>query len=601
MKIFLVNPACLDQRITDDDATATPMGIYSIGALMIDKGFDIKIVNLASKSSISLKSKGEPQKVAIDYLLQIAEVEQPDIVGFSVMNANRHSAIDGATALKKRLPNLQIIFGGPAPTFMPQYFFNGCPALDYIVKGEGELTFFELVSCLKKHKHTKNIEPKEIEKIDGLIFRSTSQSLFETQSRGLITDLDLLPHPAKYFAFQHISLSRGCPGTCTFCGSPDFWGTKRVRFHSAKWFVDEMEFLVNRGVVHFFVSDDTFTMKRELVVEVCDLIIDRFISQGIKITWSAISRVDFIDENILLKMRKAGCIQISFGVESGSEKIRKNLGKHFKNETIIKAFKLTAQFGILPRAYFIYGSPEETEETINQSIELMLQIEPLSMVSYMLVLFAGTSLYKNLINSLVNIKNFDPNNIWSQKIEDIAWFEVDPNLNFEQVKSFGKRLREAFYSNVHNFALNVRLVDNKELYPYHADFLSRLAMTFSHGDYSANSKLHGANVKNQDSTARVLYERAISYYPDARAYLGLSMLMQKGRNFNGAVEIIKEALKKIPKIDSKANIFDKQQLTLSMAVSLMNMARFKEALDYLEPFKESDEIKPYISACISRL
>lgn len=238
-----------------------------------------------------------------------------------------------------------------------------------------------------------------------------------------------------------------------------------------------------------------------------------------------------------------------------------------------------------------------------KSVDLIEQIEPLSMVSYMLVIFPGTALYKNIISPK------DETNLWNQPIEDIPWFEVDSNLDFIQVKKFGERLRSSFYSNVQRFALNAALVDKEELYPYHADFLSRLAMTFSHGDYSINARneqlqnsrnISSQNPQNQDNTAKILYERSLEYYPNFRAYLGLAMLMQRTKNFQKAVDIIKEAFKNLPEIDSEEQLSDKRQLVLCMAVSLMNMAQFSDALEYLEPFRNYKDVKPYIDACRSR-
>ncbi|SLM27652.1 putative Fe-S oxidoreductase family protein [Desulfamplus magnetovallimortis] len=586
MRVFLVNPACLDVRITDEDAMAVPIGLFYIGAYLKKNGFDVDIVNLAPLS--------EP----VSSLMKLVEKDKPDIVAFSVLHANRHCAMESASAVKKLNPETVTVFGGPGATFSPYLFLKECPALDYIVKGEGEETFLELVRYLDTASNEQNDEQNDEQNneqnrehraeysIKGLFFRKSlpdstiddSFQMIETLSRPLIADLDNLPHPAEFFDFHHLSLSRGCPGQCNFCGSPAFWGKGRVRFHSVKWFVDEIELLVKRGRTHFFISDDTFTMSKKRVLELCHEITSR----KLFITWQAISRVDFLDSKMLYEMRMAGCIQISFGVESGSEKIRKTLGKPFKNEKIIKAFRDTAAHGIMPRAYFIYGSPGETKKTIKQSIDLIEKIRPLAMISYILVLFPGTALYDKAVD-----KKIVPLDSWIKKCEDIPWFEVDPLLDFHQVKEFGKRLRKGFYSKLHQFVRKIELLDDERLFPFHADFLSRLAMTFSHGEYANHP-----DVLHPEKTAEFLYEKALGYAPDTRAFLGLAMLMQKRRDFPGAVSLLKDGL---------GYFHDDRKLNICMAISLMNMGHFREALSYLEPFAGFEEVIPYINACLERL
>ena len=339
-----------------------------------------------------------------------------------------------------------------------------------------------------------------------------------------------------------------------------------------------MTLLVQRGITHFFVSDDTFTMDKERVLAVCREIIQRKLA----CTWVAISRVDFLDEEILFYMRRAGCIQISFGVESGSETIRKTLGKSFKTQRIVNAFEITRSFGILPRAYIIYGSPGETAGTIQETIDLIEKIKPLSLVSYLLVLFPGTGLYNDLLS-----RGELSADVWHQNIEDIPWFQLDPDLNLEQVTNFGKKIRNTFFSGIQQYALDIELVDNRELYPFHADFLSRLAMTFSHGDYSNHPR-----VKEPLKTAALLYDRALFYAPDARAYLGLGMLHQKLRQFDRAVALMEKAL---------IHFGDDKSLNICMAVSLMNLGRFGDALTFLEQFQTHGDIQPYIVACKSKL
>ncbi len=554
-KIILVNPTCLDERISGEDASVVPIGLFYIAAQLLENDFDTTILNLANIKETS----------PLDHFTSIIKDEKPDVVGFSVTNPNRWNAIDCAKIARKILPNSHIVFGGPAPTFITDHMFEVCPELDYIVTGEGEITFLELLLSLE---NTSNIED-----IQGLVFRK-KEGLFKTPFRNSIEDLDTLTHPSKFFTYQHLAMSRGCPGKCTFCGSPKFWSDKKVRFHSPLWFANEIEFLVKKGVTHFYISDDTFTMDKNRVLEFCQLVIEKKLS----ITWNAISRVDYIDDQMLLAMRKAGCIQLSFGVESGSKAIRKTLGKPMDPEKIQKAFTLTTSYGILPRAYFIYGSPGETKETIQQSVELLKAIKPLSAIFYMLVIFPGTHLYYTATQ-----KYHITDEIWHQRIEDLPWFEVDKDLNFSIVKSFGEQLRTQFYSHLETFAKSIYLIDLKELYPFHADFLSRLAMTFSHGEYADNPK-----IKNPDDTAKFLHKKALSYEQNTRSVLGLAMLHQKDQKFDAAILLLKKGLNLWP---------ENQNLNTCMGVCLMNLKRFKSAIPYFEKFKTSTGIDHYLKIC----
>lgn len=560
MTVLLVNPACLDPRVTDGDALLVPMGLFYIAALLNENRIPTQVVNLAVEEN------------PLDHLRSRVIAERPRIVGFSVLNANRFSAMEGAKVVKDVDPEILVVFGGPCATFLCDHLFSLCPELDYVVKGEGEITFLELAEHLQRDgKHPAAM-------VQGLAHRGGLGKIVHTPERRPIEDLDSLPIPGRYFDFQHVSLSRGCPGHCTFCGSPRFWPGARVRFHSPEWFVAQLSLLEKRGINHFFVSDDTFTMDKTRVIKVCRIIIE----QELPITWVAISRVDFIDSEILLWMRRAGCTQISFGVESGSADIRKRLGKPMDRERIVKAFALTVSYGIMPRAYFIYGSPGETDKTIRESLDLIMEIRPLSAIFYLLVLFPGTHLYQRLVD-----QGRLSDQLWSRKIEDLPWFEMDPDLDFDRVKTFGHALRKGFYSNLSDFAAGIELVDEKSLYPLHADFLSRLALTFSHGEYAQNPW-----VKKPMDTAQLLFERALGYHPDHRAFLGLAMLFQKLRQFDSAIATATAGLR---------HFKSSRDLNICMAVSLMNLGRFQDALGFLEPFKDNPEVKVYVDACIGRI
>ncbi len=567
VKFLFVNPACLDKRVTDDDALVIPMGLYYLAAQLLDRGIQAPILNLAQQDP------GTGQEY-LALFIETIKREQPDIIGFSLTNPSRFSAMACAVAAKKICPKTLILFGGPAPTFMADHLFRACPELDIIVKGEGERPVLELANALEKK--TEHI-PATLKNIKGLIFRQ-GNDLVNTGPSDLIQNLDDLAHPAKYFHFQHLAMSRGCPGKCTFCGSPKFWGNSRVRRHSADWFFEEIQTLAQKGVSHFFFSDDTFTMDRDQVITLCEKIINSELS----ITWNAISRVDYIDEDLLSMMRRAGCIQISFGVESGSDKIKKILGKPMDNDTCVQAFSLARSLGILPRAYFIYGSPGETQATVEESLGLMEKLAPLSIVSYMLVLFPGTHLYAR-----ARRKKLVDDDIWFRQIEDLPWFELDKNLDFDIVKSYGDMLRQGFAKQLEHFVRTLDLKKDKLLYPFHADFLSRLAMTFSHGEYADNPL-----IKNPDSIAQSLFKEALTYGHDPRTYLGLAMIHQKNRDFPRAMTRFREGLERFP---------GNKDLSVGMGVCLMNQGNFKKALPFFITFDKDPGLRHYIEICQTRI
>ena len=183
-------------------------------------------------------------------------------------------------------------------------------------------------------------------------------------------------------------------------------------------------------------------------------------AQRYDITWNAISRVDHISEEILYWMRIAGCIQISYGVESGSEKVRKFLQKNITSEKIQSAFGLTQKYGIMARAYFIYGAPEESWQTIQETIDLINTIKPLSTIFYILDIFPGTTLYEDFKKRLNATDD-----IWLNPIEDIMYFETDPDLTREIILAFGQKLRSSFFENLPAYVEAIHLIDSADLYP----------------------------------------------------------------------------------------------------------------------------------------
>jgi tetratricopeptide (TPR) repeat protein len=232
----------------------------------------------------------------------------------------------------------------------------------------------------------------------------------------------------------------------------------------------------------------------------------------------------------------------------------------------------------MARAYFIYGCPGETWDTIQDTIDLIHEIKPLSIIFYILDIFPGTALYSDFKK---RCKITD--NVWLKRIEDIIYFQSDPDLSQDIILAFGQKLRMDYYENLAGFTCGIEVIDDKELYEMHADFFSRLGMTFDYGDY-ANIEV----IKDKDKVAERLYKKSLSYYPDHRAFLGLGIIKQKTGEYIQSAKILSEGVEYFP---------ESEQLNICLGISYMNLREYNKALPYFLKFKDSKEANYYIAAC----
>ncbi|MFZ7126004.1 MAG: radical SAM protein [Desulfobacterales bacterium] len=558
-RILLVHPPCLEERVNAEDAASVPIGLFFIGALLREKGHVVEVLN------------GQRHREQPERLRSIVEAFQADLIGFSVLQANRWGAIDMARWVKAARPEVVTVFGGVSASLLWRHFLTHFAEIDYVVIGEGERPMLHLIQWLEAGG-----DPDGLKGIRGLAHRQDGVPV-RTECPEPLADLDALPNPGRHFTYPHVTLSRGCPSNCRFCGSPEFWG-RRVRFHSAAYFADQIEALNRKGITFFYVSDDTFTLNRNRAIEACRELIRR----KIRASWAAISRVDAVDGEVLAWMRRAGCIQISYGVESGSPAIRSLLGKDIPDDRIAAAFAETVGYGLLPRAYFIYGCPGESPETIGQTLDLIRRIRPLAAVFYILDLFPGTGLYRDFRR-----RTGATDDIWLERIEDIPYFETDPDLSREMVLDHGRRLRTGFLRMLPDLVEGIPLIDSPEFRPLHADFLSRLAMTFHRGDYAGVPEIPDAA-----GIARRLYDQALGYHPDPRAYLGLGMLDQELGRFAEAGAWLEQGLQAFP---------EDTELAICLAVCHMNTGRFDAALERLLALGENARTRQLVAECRRQL
>lgn len=379
MKILLAYQSGLTHR-SDPYINLVPTGLCYLHACLQEAGYDSMLANFSAWPASRIKKE----------LLTI----KPDFIGISQWTHNRHISVELARICRDLLPESTIVMGGGHATFCYEDILAEGSPVDIVIRGEAETTLLELVSRL-----SFGIEWLSIA---GLAFRRNG-TITVTPPRKSLNDLDRLPLPARHLdrsigldlelQSEFIVTTRGCPSTCYFCSSPDFWG-KRVRFRSPAAIVEEILYIRQRfGLIYFSIRDDTFTADRRRVLEFCSLLQ----KQEVNILWNCQSRVTAIDEELAIEMKRAGCECIQLGVESGSPRILRQLGKNIAPAQIEQACALIREIGINLSIFLISDVPGETVNDIRQTVELVRHIHPDDGYVSPLAYYPGTKLYKDAV------------------------------------------------------------------------------------------------------------------------------------------------------------------------------------------------------------
>jgi anaerobic magnesium-protoporphyrin IX monomethyl ester cyclase len=332
-------------------------------------------------------------------LRQIIKKKQPDLIGFSVLTFNILNCIEVAKIIREASPVTKICFGGWHPTLYPSETLK-LDCVDYIVMGEGEDTFTELVKACNQAKDSDC----RLDKINGIGYKTPAGEIKINPSRERIKDLDSLPLPAydliemrKYSNLLactensiNIMTSRGCPQKCAFC---DLRGTP-YRFRSPQNILEEIRLWADKGMTEFFIQDDNFTINRKRTIEFCQLLI----AAGLRIKYKISSRVDYLDDELLGYLKKSGCYRIYFGVESGTQKVLDYLEKGITVGQIKEVFKAAKKHGIDRCAYIMIGAPTESRKDIQATIDLVKEIKPEHLHCSICTPMPQTYLYKKLLS-----------------------------------------------------------------------------------------------------------------------------------------------------------------------------------------------------------
>lgn len=457
MKILLIDPPY--EIFTGYVSRYFPIGLSYIGSALKEKGHDVVIydVDRERQDTGDLNFSAEYERLG-NYLKEVntrdhfiwKKIEKivkdysPDIIGITTMTMVFGSAVKTAEVCKKVKPDSIVIIGGPHSTDWPEICFQS-PYIDFCISGEGEESILPLLEALK-NKHTNFRE------VPGISFKEDGK-VIRRKSIPYISELDKYPYPGREFLLNLdrytsedmgvIMTSRGCPYKCGFCSHPPI-----VRYRNLDNVISEIRDVRDKyGTQQFAIKDDSFTVNRKRTVEFCRMLID----EGLGIDWDCTTRVNLIDDELLDIMQEAGCNVIKVGIETGSERIMKDVNKGITLEQARMAADMLNKHGIFWSAYFMFGLPTETKDDMLKTLEFMKELDPP---------YAGLGLYApmpntqlwdqglqlGLINSDIDINHFFETNPKNYFFKDYRKRVV--NMEYEEFIEVAECLMKEF--NKHN-------------------------------------------------------------------------------------------------------------------------------------------------------
>lgn len=413
MRILLINPPRSYYQGSKGARIGLPLGLLYLAAILEKNGYQPKIFDCLISPRTKVVAKGDKiiHGPPDDVILEIIRKENPCIVGITnPFTAQLENAIHVADLVKQVDKRIITVIGGPHTSVQSQELLKENKNIDIGVKGEGEYTFLELIKKIEKGL--------SISDVSNISYRDEKQGVVKNKFKGFIKNLDELPYPAyqlfdmeEYFNSlkqglgprpivrqRSISMitSRGCPYNCIFCSIHLHMG-KLFRAHSPDYVIRHIKYVVDKyQVKHISFEDDNFSLD----IDRCKKILKGIIDNRIKITWDTPNgiRADRVDEELVELMKESGCVELIFGIESGSQRVLDEIiDKKLNLDKAIKAIQLCQKHKIKTKTFFIIGFPGETKKDILKTKDLTLslyrkyKIEPGLLIATPLI---GTRLYQ---------------------------------------------------------------------------------------------------------------------------------------------------------------------------------------------------------------
>lgn len=355
-----------------------PLGLGYIAAALKEHGVKVELVDC------TFLTKQEA--------LERVKRSHPQIIGIYSMFSMYKTSMQMARLLRDSCDLL--VAGGPLPTLDPTDFLE---VFDVVAVGEGEETMVELVDNYESGLPVSSVK--------GIAYKDKGIIIFSSH-RDIVENLDAVAFPArdlfdnekyksyffKRFGYTTTPLisSRGCPFSCDFCSRPVFGTSFRAR--SANNIVKEVEAIADLGYDRVWFADDCFTLDKEHLLNVCDLLA----SNHVCVEWECLSRVDTLDLNVARRMKRAGCVRVFFGIESGNDEVLGLMNKQITTAQAQKAVYAAKEAGLQVGAFFIVGYPGETDRTVLDTVRFASAL-PLDYLSFTLPYpIPGTALHERV-------------------------------------------------------------------------------------------------------------------------------------------------------------------------------------------------------------
>lgn len=431
--IILINPNYLEFRgLSITHLTIQrypPLGLAYLTSFLVKEGFDVGIIdaaalNITNEKIVELLKKNEPKFVGIYTTSLFLPI------------------VYGLIQKIKDKTNCTVIIGGPHVTYYPQSIIR--LGADYGIRGDGEIPLLELLRGKNKTE------------IPGLIYLKNKK--LKINNIFIYPKLDELPFPArymlpneKYFSplfpgkMTTMITSKGCNFNCIFCGIPHL---KSYAEMSVGRVIQEIEQIVHNDFEYIEIEDDCFTLNKKRVQKICE----KIIQNKFEINWGAETRADMVDQQLMLKMKKAGCTNIRFGIESGCERVRNSvINKFIPNSTIKKAIRSAKKAGLEVVTYFMFGHPTETMNEMKKTLEFALQLNQDYADFHLAIPIPGSRLFeiaceegklgKDIWDKVIfsgEIPTYVPDNI---SIEEMLKLQQEAYLKFYfSIRTIGKFL-----------------------------------------------------------------------------------------------------------------------------------------------------------------